>query len=219
MRVCAVLQPSGDPPAGVDESVVAPTLHDGVRDALRTGCDWLWILDPGTVPEPGALDALRTLVADPDGLPEPLVLASKVVGADGEPDRAALPYPEMFEKDVTVAAARRRLLQVRALRPGAVLVARQAIERFGLPRTDIGPPFDMVEWTARMLRSWEDAGYLVTTSVARRDGAAAPRQSLRDRAIATLRGPGWTPTEKLWNAYLLALGAATRGEPERAPRA
>jgi hypothetical protein len=105
------------------------------------------------------------------------------------------------------------------VRPGSVLVARRAVERFGLPRDDVRPPFDMVEWTARILRDWDDSGYLVTTSLAARDGAASPPPSLRDRAAATLRGPGWTPTEKLWNAYLLALGVATRVEPERAPRA
>lgn len=219
MRVCAVLRPGAEAPDGVDESVAAATAADGVRAALRTDCDWLWLLGDGTVPEPGALEALRDVLGGLDGLPEPLVLVSKVVGPDGEPDRSALPYPEMFEKDVTVAGAERRLLQVRAARPGAVLVARRAAERFGLPREDLRPPFDLVEWTARILRSWEDVGFLVTRSVARREAAAAPAPSLRDRAVATLRGPGWTPTEKLWNAYLLALGVATRGEPERAPRA
>jgi hypothetical protein len=219
MRVCAVLAPGRPVPDGADESVAAATLAEGVAAALRTDCDWLWAIERDTTPEPGALDAMQAVLENLGGLPEPLVLASKVVGADGEPDLRSVPYPEMFEKDVTVAACERSLLHLRAVRPGSVLVARRAVERFGLPRDDVRPPFDMVEWTARILRDWEDSGYLVTTSLAARDGAASPRPSLRDRAVATLRGPGWTPTEKLWNAYLLALGVATRVEPERAPRA
>ena len=219
MRVCAVLHPGRPAPEGADESVAAATLAEGVAAALRTDCEWLWAIERDTVPGPGALDAMRAVLDDPGGLPEPLLLAGKVVGSDGEPDLRSLPYPEMFEKDTTVAACERSLLNLRAARPGSVLVSRRAIDRFGPPRAGLRPPFDMVEWTARMLRDWEDTGYLVTTSVARRDGAPAPQGSLRDRALATLRGPGWTPTEKLWNAYLLALGIATRGEPERAPRA
>src|SRR4051794_7373396 len=109
MSVTAVLFNDGPAPEGADEVVRAPTLREGVSAALGTRGDWLWLLDPYTTPDPGALDALLAPLGDLGRIPEPVVLASKVVGPDGQAHPDALPNPEMFEKHVTVLAVPKHL--------------------------------------------------------------------------------------------------------------
>ncbi len=181
----------------------------GLEASLATGADWIWLLDGVTVPEPGALNAFENGLERLAGLPEPLVLAGKVLGANGEMHPDALPRHELFEKQLTVEACARGLVHLRAAASGSVLVRRAAFERFAPPRGDLPPRWAIFDFTARVLQSWEDSGYLVPESVAVRKLAPRPNGraggTLRTRA-RLLAGDAWTTTERLWEGYLVAEG-------------
>jgi GT2 family glycosyltransferase len=180
----------------------AGALHAALPAALATGAEWLWVLDGRAVPQPEALAALLD-TAGRDDLPRPGLLAGKVVlpGGDMHPD--ALPWPEIYEKEVSIAACAHRLVSLRAARPGSLLIRRDVVERVGGPRPDFVSHGEVLEWTARLLR--DESGYLVPASVAVRADREAPdrRREFVNRA-RMLRGGAWRPDEKLWLAALLA---------------
>jgi hypothetical protein len=180
----------------------------GVRAARARGCRWLWLLDGWAVPEPGALEALLA-ASEAAAAPTPLLLASKVVDRQGRLHSDATPRHEILEKAHSVDAVERRLVQLRAAAHGSVLVSGAEIDRFGPPRSDLPPGLDMHEWSARMLRSWQDTGYLVPASVAVRDApplASSCRHSLG--RVRVLASSAWSPRERLWEAFLLGRDAA-----------
>lgn len=193
----------------------------GVAEALQTSATWIWLLDGVTVPEPGALSALGRGLDRLAGLPEPLVLAGRVLDAKGALHPDAAPRHEIFEKQITVDACERRLVHLRAAPSGSLLVHRAAFARFAAPRTDLPASWAAFEFTARVLRSVGDPGYLVPASVAIRAVSALPSGRgggvLRARA-RLLAGPAWTPRERLWEGFLVAEGAlrAVRGPARRA---
>ncbi len=191
----------------------------GLRAAAFTGMRWTWLLDGWTVPAPGALGALLSAV-DAFDPPPALLMVSKVLDEEGRLHPDAMPRHEIFEKERSLQAAARHLVQLRTARHGSVLIATATIERFGVPRSDLPVGLDMLEWSARLLRRWEDTGYLVPASVAvRRARPAAQSRDWLGRA-RVLSGSAWSPTEKLWEAFLLgeAIAAAVRG-PRRQGRA
>lgn len=192
---------------------VAGAAHAGLRAGLAEGADWVWLLDGSAVPAPDALERLLSVLDELGALPRPALLAGTVVGADGEPHPDALPMNRLTHKEVVVEACRRRLVAVRAVRHGSILVSRGAIERDGLPRADYVADGDDLEWTARLLRDAE--GYLVPASTAlRRDppsaaaGSDVPTARRLRNAIDMLRGPAWTGEEKLWMGFNAAAGLA-----------
>lgn len=204
----AALASQADPPVSV--AARPGDAGVGVRAALETGADWLWLLDGVTVPEPGALAAFAAALECLTGLPEPLVLASKVLDTAGALHPDAVPRHEIFEREYTVAAAERGLVQLRAAPSGSLLVRREAFERFGALRTDLSPSWQAFEFTARVLRSREDTGYLVPSSVAVRGvpPRSAGRRGGAIRArVALLAGPVWKPRERMWEGFLVAEGA------------
>jgi hypothetical protein len=140
-------------------------LAAGVRQGLASGCDWLWLLDGGAVPEWGALDALLAVGAGAKP-PAPVLLASKVVDSVGGLHPDSLPRHEIFEKERTVGAAADHLVHLRLAAHGSVLAAADAVGRFAPPRLRLAPGQDMREWSARILRDWGNPGYLVPASLA-----------------------------------------------------
>lgn len=193
----------------------------GLSAALATGAAWVWLFDGVTVPAPGAFAAFETAAERLAGLPAPLVLASKILDGGGALHPDATPRHEIFEKDLTVGAVERGLVQLRAAPSGSLLIRREAFQRFGSPRTDLSPSWAAFEFTARVLQAHEDTGYLVPSSLAvrmvpprppgRRGGAVRARARL-------LPGPAWNATERLWEGFLIAEGAV-RGVRESARRA
>ena len=179
----------------------------GLEAARATGADWIWLLDGITVPAPGALAAFEDGLERLAGLPEPLVLAGRVLTADGTMHPDALPRHELFEKELSVAACARGLVHLRAASSGSVLVRRRVLDRFAAPRTDLPPSWAIFELTARVLQSWGDPGYLVPDSVAVRRVPPRPAGraggALRTRA-RLLGSSAWTTTERLWETYILA---------------
>lgn len=187
--------------------------------ALASRPAWVWLLDGVTVPAPEALAAFATAREWLDGLPDPLLLAGRVLDVDGGLHPDAAPRHEIFEKQLTVNAIERGLVQLRAAPSGSLLIRGEAFERFGAPRTDLPVSWAAFDFTARVLQSWDDTGYLVPSSLAVRGLPPRPagRRSgaLRTRA-RLLAGPTWTPTERLWEGFLVAEGAVRAArEPAR----
>jgi hypothetical protein len=214
--VAAVTHQSARPAVILQE----PELTAGVRAAAGGGTRWIWLLEIGTVPAPDALRDLLDAVAKVTP-PAPMLMASKVVDQHGRLHTDATPRHELFEKQHSVDAAEHRLVQLRTAAPGSVLVATAAIARVGLPRTDLPAGLDVVEWSARMLRDWEDTGYLVPASVAVRRTAPAPRRWGYWLGRARILGSGgWSATERLWETFLLgeAIADAIRDGEVRGAR-
>lgn len=210
---------AGEPPAeGATRDVIVPAgagvagaANAGLRAGLTEAADWLWLLDGTAVPALDALERLLDVLADLGSLPIPALLAGTVVTAEGEPHPAALPINRLTHKEVVIEACRHRLVSVRAVRHGSILVSRTALEDAGMPRSDYVADGDDLEWTARILRDSE--GYLVPQSLAMRLDAtslATPEPTLRAvrNQIDMLRGPAWSGEEKLWLGFNVAAGLA-----------
>lgn len=134
-----------------------------------------WIVADGVMPRPGAREALEAAAAR---MPDARVLACRV------PDGPE-PWPELFARERAIDAARARLLAVRAVPPGALLV-----------RDDV-PAGSGLRWSAGVLR--DGGGYLVPDAVA--DWPGAPRIRRREH-LRLAAAPGLTVVERLWQAYL-----------------
>lgn len=194
--------------------VSAAALARGLDTAAAGEASWFWLLRAGTAPAPEALERLLGAVALPDGLPAPALLASKVVGGDGELSPASAPVQRAADMAVMIRAARQRLMALRSARYGSLLVRREAVAVAGPPRQRRLADEGDVEWTARLLRS--DVGYLVPESVAVRRGSAgeepASSSSVRERA-AMIGGHAWTRDERLWLGVRMAQDLVTRSRP------
>ena len=140
--------------------------HAGTEAAMTRGVEWMWLMDDDTIPEPDALE--RLLEADgrakEHGLPEPLVLSSKVLWTDGSIHPMNPPTPAPLKMNLFVSAIQHGLLPLRANTFLSVLVRREAFERYGLPRAGFFIWADDMDFTQRVLR--DNAGYCVPTSVA-----------------------------------------------------
>jgi hypothetical protein len=135
VNVCAVV-PAGLLPGGQarppDEVVeVGPGragLADAVLEATATGATWLWLVDARVRPEPEALGELLTPLPWGGALGDPVLFASKVVGADGRLDQDAPPWPRLLARELAMAGADHRLAALRA--------ARYTANRMGILRGD-----------------------------------------------------------------------------------
>lgn len=233
MRPARVPEPSSEAPA-VHAAVVGPsgselettreavsgetgaarehaTWHAAVTAAVATErrWEWLWLVEAGVVPRPGALAELLAPFG-PDGAPPaPALLTCRVLGRDGALDPASMPWPPLLDRELAMTAGEHRLAALRLARWGALLVRRDAAERHGPPRRDFAGGADDLEWTGRILR--EQPGYLVPGSVAVRvtEQRRQPVRVARDR-VRMLAGARWNGPERAWWAYRLAADAAAR---------
>jgi rhamnopyranosyl-N-acetylglucosaminyl-diphospho-decaprenol beta-1,3/1,4-galactofuranosyltransferase len=137
--------------------------HEGTRRAYDEGYDWLWLMDDDTIPTETALAELLAAPAKLDGLPRPLVLASKVVMPDGHLHPFNRSPPDERDIDRLVEAVERGLMPMRYTSFVSAFVHRDAVTEFGLPHADYFIWFDDVEFTARVIR--DNAGYLAPQSV------------------------------------------------------
>lgn len=137
--------------------------HEGTRRAYEEGFDWLWLMDDDTIPTETALAELLAAPAQLDGLPRPLVLASKVVMPDGRLHPFNRSPPDERDIDRLVEAVERGLMPMRYTSFVSAFVHRDAVSEFGLPHADYFIWFDDVEFTARVIR--DNAGYLAPRSV------------------------------------------------------
>jgi len=159
-------------PAARADVLGVAALRDGVLAALREGGAHVLVVGPGVVLHRDALDALLAAPAAP-------VRAARVIGG-------AEVWPRVLDKAAAIAAAARGLVALRAAPSGALLVARAAVERGGLPPHG----GSVLAWTARLLR--DEPGLLVPGAVAEQAGPP-PREGTPWRALR--------PDEALWALF------------------
>jgi hypothetical protein len=216
-----VVQPDrGDARAALDalerqtrppNEVVVLGPGEDARAALDRGAAWLWLLEGDVAPEEGALEALLDGLERMRSLPAPVLLASKVLTPEGSQDPASKPVVYTLDLDLAVAACERRLLLVRIVPRGSVLVHRR-----GVDAAAPGAGADGSEWSARLLK--REPGLLVPQSVAIRRGAREPRPSLGTLARLVV-GDALRPPERTWLAFrLLEEAIAASRWPARASR-
>lgn len=186
-----------------DDVVAGP----GPAAALAGGASWFWLIEDSVVAESTALEALMQALEGLGPLPEPALLASKVVTPDGLPVSASLPVVLNYDADMNVAAFERYLVRIRIARRGSLLVHRRALTAHGLP------PRNDILWSARLLKA--EPGLLVPASVAVRrpaDGETgdqpAPLEAL-DWSRLLLSG-ALAAVEKPWFAFRLLESVVSR---------
>jgi hypothetical protein len=172
-----------------ERTVTPADLTGGAFDAPP---DWLWVVDRRVRPSLSCLEALLDAASSLDGLPAPVLLASRVSSSD----RLAEPLPSL-DKELEIEAASRRLVPVRALATASFLL-RPGVVTASLGRGEI------FAFTAGLLR--DSPGYLVPSSRASFDGRVPERLGAR---FATLRG-SWRGPEAAWFLLRLLADAGPR---------
>jgi len=181
--------------------------HHGLRTAHERGHAWLWLMDDDTIPEPRALEALL------DGAgraPEPpAMLASQVRWTDGRLHPMNLPNPRWRSPAALVDAAAHGLVLIRSNTFVSLLVARETVDRCGLPLAEYFIWNEDVEYTTLGLR--HAAGYLVPESIVIHK-TKQPHTGIEDssgrfyyhvrNALLMLRGTGFSPLERFAYARL-----------------
>lgn len=195
-----IVAPSGAHERAIAEQTRGPrsvvvgdgVLATGLARALEAGTDWLWLLEPSTVPRAEALEAL---VAALDRAPErPALMASAVHDARGGIDRARAPIYRRTPTQLAMAAAAARLLPIRAA-TGPVLVHRSALLAVGAPRARLAGPPALLHLTGRLLG--DRVGFLVPRSISA--AAAGTRRPTRgfETAATLLLGDAFTGADRL----------------------
>lgn len=179
--------------------------HAGLRDAHADGADWMWLMDDDTIPAPTALAELLDAPDALEGLPRPLLLASKVVWTDGRLHPMNL---SGLGRDAAhfIEGCGRHLVPLRTATFVSLLVHRSAVDEFGLPLAHYFIWSDDIEYTARITRARPQAGYLVPSSVAEHR-TKTPHTAVSDtggrfyfhvrNSLYMLRSRAWGVDEKL----------------------
>ncbi|HVW80159.1 MAG TPA: glycosyltransferase [Mycobacteriales bacterium] len=169
--------------------------------AARPRASALWLMDDDAAPLP---DALEKLLAARDRYPgaTPAIVASRVVGLDGEPIPMNLPRERPFVSDRERAdAATAGCLPIRSASFVSVLVDGLAARRNDLPVADYFIWNDDFEYTARVLRS--SVGLMcpdsVTRHAAKPTGDPGPRMhfEVRNKLWLFTRSSALSPRERL----------------------
>ncbi len=190
--------------------------HEGMRVAHERGSEWLWLLDDDTIATPTALELLLESLGRLDGLPAPVLMASKVVWTDERLHPKNLPWVRLDERwnEAFVLAAARGLVLLRSASFVSILVHRRAIDEHGLPHRHYFIWGDDGEYTARILR--EGTGFMVPDSLvhhktAGKDSVHRERKvgqyyyEVRNK-LFMLRGHSWERREKVALAMSMTMG-------------
>ncbi len=192
----------------------AGRFHEGMKQAYEAGFDWLWLLDDDVVPEPAALASLFEASTAVPELPEPYLLASKVLAPDGRLHPDHVPFPDTKRVPHAVRSVSGGLLPLRASSFASVIISRAAVRDHGLPVKSYFDRSYAREYSARLLR--EGIGFVVPRSVARLErapGAASRDDLYRDvrNTVFMMRGDAWMGREKVQLAIDLAPKARASG--------
>lgn len=133
----------------------------GIKEAMKSGTDWVWIMDDDTIPAP---DCLERLVAAAGRAPENTgLLCSKVLWSDGSLHRMNCPRlrPDYWEM---MKVREKNLLPVSECSFVSAMFPVRAVRAVGLPLKEMFVWSDDVEYTRRVTA--EFPGYQVMDSVA-----------------------------------------------------
>lgn len=159
-------------------------------DRSSPAADWIWLLDGTALPNPDTLAALLAAAQRLDPVVSPIILASTIVGAAGRLAPAHVPLAPQGQTEVAVRTVGLRVLPVRAVTGGSLLVRPEWMT--GSPRPGVAP---MIAWTARHLR--DGGGFLVPSSVARARSIASPRWEQAALFARLVFGSALHPKERL----------------------
>ena len=182
----------------------------GLERAHAQGAAFAWLLDDDTIPEVRALEELLA-AAEADVAPPPLLLSSVARWTDGRLHPMNLPGIERERFAAFAPAAEHGLLPLRVTTFVSLLVARAAVDRFGLPDERFFLWSDDLDYTGRVTRGGGGA-YLVPASVVHHKTprphtaltASGERFYFHVRnTLWMLRGGAWGAAEKLSLVYLL----------------
>lgn len=183
--------------------------HEGMRAGLAQGVEWLWVMDDDTVANPDALERLLERLDDHEGLPAPVMLASKVVWTDGRVHPMNPPGPALADIDHFTRSVEAGLIPLRSSTFPSLLVHTDAVRRHGLPQKHFFLWSDDIDFTLRILR--EEHGYMVPASVAVHKTAHAHRPAeggarfyyaVRN-GLFILRGDALRPKEKIGHVFVV----------------
>jgi GT2 family glycosyltransferase len=218
----------------------AEGFHYGVRAALRTDADWIWLMDDDCEPAPEALS--RLLAAPRASDPNAVVLAPLVETPEGEilPLNRGWLRPRWFKAPLVglePAHWAQHELRVEHVSLVGPLVRAEAARRTGPPRRDFFIWFDDLEWMARLGRQgglWLIPSSRIAHSDERPLTDASPIGLARDlvrgqhfagmwkrayglrNILWTGRRDGWfTPARALTFTAVAALRALVSGPPRR----
>ena len=190
--------------------------HEGIRAGMQRGGEWLWLMDDDTIPEPDALEQLMAALGRLGSLPQPSLLASKVVWTDGTLHPKNLPWARLDESSLEtfVSAVDHRLVLLRTASWVSILVSCRAVEQHGLPLKHYFIWGEDGEWTARLLK--HATGYMVPASVVHhktpqkvsvhREGSDQYYFEVRNK-LFQLRGDSWFRREKIHLTLSMLMGA------------
>ena len=176
--------------------------HAGLERGMELGCDWLWLLDDDTYATATALEAL--LAGAARAPVPPALVASQVRWKDERLHPMNVSLPRWNNLELMMDSAAHGLLEIRWTTYVSVLIRREAIEQYGLPRAHYFLWADDIEHTVRILR--DERGYLVPESVVHHwtEKAYSPSSEFTPRfyyhvrnSIFTLRGRSFAPVERL----------------------
>lgn len=173
------------------------------------GVGWIWLLDEGVLPHPGALEAFLEALERSHGLAAPALLAGQVVAPDGSLHAGSQPYPMVRDPDLVAEAFERRMAPVRLAPGGSLLVDARA---FGAVAGSGGDP---LLWSARLLV--DRLGLLVPASVAVRRSARGGVQERGGAWFGLLAGDALEPRDRAYLALRFA-ESASAGLRERVGR-
>jgi rhamnopyranosyl-N-acetylglucosaminyl-diphospho-decaprenol beta-1,3/1,4-galactofuranosyltransferase len=176
--------------------------YEAIAAGMRTGADWLWLLDDDSFARPRALAELLEALRRLDGGEPPSILSSRVEWRDGQPHVMNFPVVRPDDGQQMSDALKLGLLPIRAASWVSLLVSREAVERFGMPLRQFFYQADDIEYTARILR--QARGYYVPRSVVEH---ATPTQhtAVDDdhrfhyhvrNTVLMIRGQAWDRREK-----------------------
>jgi rhamnopyranosyl-N-acetylglucosaminyl-diphospho-decaprenol beta-1,3/1,4-galactofuranosyltransferase len=176
--------------------------HRGLELGHALGHDWLWLMDDDTIATPDALAALHEGVRRAPTRPQ--LVASQVRWTDGRLHPMNQPHPRWRAIADLAEAAEHGLVALRTATFVSVLIARETIDRHGLPLARYFIWSDDTEYTARALRSGH--GYLVPESVVVHK-TRTPHTAIEDtsgrfyyhvrNSLLLLRGSSYAPIERL----------------------
>jgi rhamnopyranosyl-N-acetylglucosaminyl-diphospho-decaprenol beta-1,3/1,4-galactofuranosyltransferase len=184
--------------------------HAALRVGLERNMDWLWTMDDDTIPSPDALEQLLAGLARRDGLPEPVLLYSKVLWQDGRLHPMNQPCFDMRDPQRFLDGLERRLLPLRWATFPSMLLRPDAVRRNGLPNKRFFLWSDDIDFTGRILR--HEPGYFVAESIAVHKTVTAHNPweggerfyfAVRN-GIWTIRGKALEPKERVGHVLLVA---------------